>query len=353
MTSPELDVHSFDQLFVRILNLASKSDDGGLVVARENFMTECVAATLSADRQLMITFLRRLAPGIAIPEGYQPWMETQYSFSNPRCCIDMLFTVAPGVRIGVENKLNSPEGERQLWKYLKASDFNVAFITAKNAPIDPEVLEHERYLRPSPRAHFRWTDFWDILETSVKSSTATVFNSNLLALFEHYGFTPLPRNIPNIWATDDKERLTNEAEFAKLWQATKIGLEERGWIDYSPGARIELYVSGKTSPLIKRIWLNPGAKQGAFRIRFVFHGDIRPTKYFDAVTSLAIPPRTDVNIEHGDSRNEAGEVVDVVIPIRKLIPDSLSGEEASAAIATYVLAVIDAVEQITVGSGER
>ncbi len=175
-------------------------------------------------------------------------------------------------------------------------------------------------------------------------------NSNLLALFEHFGFTPLPRNVPNIRAADEKERLSNEIEFAKLWQTTKVGLDTRGWIDYSPGARIELYVSGKASPLIKRMWLDPGAGHGAFRIRFVFHEHIRPRTCFDAVASLPLPMHTHVSVKRGDSRNEAGEVIDVVIPFRKVIPESLSGEQASAAIAKYVLAVIDAVEQIKLSS---
>jgi hypothetical protein len=162
-SSSKIDAHSRDQLFVTILRLASKTDDGGLIAARENFVTECLAATLRADGQLMIRFLQRLSPAITIPDDFQPSDETQHSFADSRCCIDMLFNAAPDITIGVENKLWSQEGTNQLKKYLDGSDFTkLAFIAAYDANIDPEVLEHERYLRPSARAHFGWADFWDV-----------------------------------------------------------------------------------------------------------------------------------------------------------------------------------------------
>lgn len=97
-----------NDLFVKLMKFTGEKED---------FFTECVAATLKADERLCKGFLA--APcgeevdGVSVRDTGVS-VETQQKYVESR--VDMVFRVGPDKTIGVENKLWAAEGEGQLSK---------------------------------------------------------------------------------------------------------------------------------------------------------------------------------------------------------------------------------------------
>ncbi len=214
----------------------------------EDLFTECFAAALRADSNLMRQFLRELCGSKVggLIESAAIEVETQADYSDYRSRVDMCFTLSSKrrqVRIGVENKLWSPEGDGQLAKYLRLPLDFLAFITGEPQPVHSKVLQHRKYIKPNNgRKHFMWSDFYGVIEKSTHAPSASVLNGALLHLFSHYGFEPPLPEIGDLNHPDPDEAKKHKKQFAKLWGRTRQCLSNRGWKKLNPGSIAQLYV---------------------------------------------------------------------------------------------------------------
>lgn len=113
---------------------------------------------------------------------------------------------------------------------LKLGLDRLVFVTAYSADIADQVANNPSYLKPGDgRQHFHWSDFWSLLEKSTNESGSTVLNDALFGLFAHFGFDPPRPEIGDLSDPDEGRRKENRENFAKLWNLTRAGLEEREW----------------------------------------------------------------------------------------------------------------------------
>jgi hypothetical protein len=81
--------------------------------AKEDCLTEYLAATLRDDDRILRDFVRHLCgdevDGISTSTVAID-CDTQVNLAEGHACVDMVFRLGGKLMLGVENKLNSPEG---------------------------------------------------------------------------------------------------------------------------------------------------------------------------------------------------------------------------------------------------
>jgi PD-(D/E)XK nuclease superfamily len=363
-------------LFIRLLKLSSHEDHFALIEpSKENFLTECLAATLNADKQFMEQFVRQLCGSqLSGCDFENAIVRTQQHYqapagSNKRCCVDMVFTLADGTSIGVENKFRSPQGEQQLRRYLHLGFKGLAFITDYDTRLPADIRSHissncelckaqaEReqptvYLRPRDREHFRWSDFWSILHAASQAATASTLDHALLTFFEHFGFDPPPTTVPDIWGDTDAHKKNGEA-FAKYWETTKEGLRQRRWSRIGRAERAGLDVKNGHSRAIKRAWLDPLHSKGSLRLRLVLKEQFSASQWIDLIKPLSFPFREHADLHAVHIPKETLPVVDICVPFKKIFADTVDAKSYPRILAQYVLSIFDAIESAFIAEVER
>jgi hypothetical protein len=326
------------KLFLNLMRFAGES--------KEDFFTECLAATLQEDTALARHFLVALCvqgiDEVSIRNSAIK-IETQAPF--PHSCVDMVFKVG-GLSVGVENKLWSREGEGQLAKYLRLPLNRVAFITGYYSRISPEVLNHPSYMKPTNgRGHFMWSDFFTLVETSAKRPSTSVLNKALLALFVHLGFEPPRPEIGDLLDPDDLLAKENRRNFAKLWTHTRTRLQERGWTSFSSGSIAELYVRKGNSKQLSWVWLDPVQQPGNLRVGLNFDRGVDLDKAVAEIEASTNPLIAQAVVIQRMARRDKSKapVVDVQISFNTLFGKISTADSMSKRLADYVLAVLDLV----------
>jgi len=324
------------RLFVRVMKLSS---------AKEDVFTECLAATLADEPELASSFLGRLEAGRAGSATVEPRaveVETQKTY--PGCCVDMVIT-SNGRTVGVENKLWSPEGDQQLARYLRLGFDGLAFVTGDHTPVTGEVLRDARYLKPiNGRAHFLWADFHDLVERFARRPRSSPLTRALLALFAHLGFEPAHAEIGDLIHPDRTIQTRNRENFAKLWEATRAGLAGRGWKSVGRGSIAELYVRDGSARRTSWAWIDPTWARGMLRVRLTPNEGVSAAELEAAVQAVEIPGGDDVQVLQAQppGRKTEATVVDILVPLKRLLGEARGPEDMASRLAAFVLAVFDA-----------
>ncbi|HLD35241.1 MAG TPA: PD-(D/E)XK nuclease family protein [Planctomycetota bacterium] len=327
-------------LFVRLMRYTGEKED---------FLTECLAATLEKDKVFAGNFLTYLYNEKVSKDGIID-IKTQVPFKNSR--IDMVIDLKNNKSIGIENKLWSPEGQGykgkgQLNTYLSLPAIShLAFITGYPTDVPDAVDKNKKYLKPkNGRRHFIWSDFYEILNKSLSNRTATEFNRALHDIFKHFGFEPAIPEIGNLQDPNEKIAKRNRENFAKLWELTRQGLRKRGWKWFKPGSIAELIVAGGRAKRLEWAWLDPTWRTGSLRVRLHCHKKIDLPIIKNELESprfkfsQEIIPRYVKCIQEG----KKALTLEVMIPMKKLFAYAHNTDSMSKQLADFVCAVFDKV----------
>jgi len=316
--------------------------------APEDVLTECLAASLQEDPGLALDFLAILTSGwtgLTRVESEALQIQTQRNFPDAGCCVDMVFQRG-GIQLGLENKLDSPQGERQLERYLDLGFERLAFLTRRPSYIEDVVLRHPQYLKPrSGRTHFMWNDFHAVVEKHARRPGSQQFTRALLALFIHLGFEPAHPGIGDLVHEDEQQQNANRTNFAKLWEGTRKGLRDRGWKSIGRGSIAELYLDKGSSTRVKRAWIDPTWTRGMLRVRLTPQAGVTADALMARIAPVPLPGGDDVQIRIETLKRKVKEsVVDVMVPFKQLLGTTEDTERIDSRLAEFVLAVFDAAE---------
>ena len=340
----------------------------------EDYFTECVAFALQEDAELAESFLVRLC-GEDVDgsptRSASISIETQKTFSGSRLdasfrlnheelvrdsCVDLIFRLNDDKFIGVENKLGAPEGKGQLLKYLALPLTRVAFITPDHMEISDEVLAHPKYLRPdNGRRHFLWSDFFQVIESSVKRPSAPVLNRALLGLFKVYGFEPPLPEIGDLNDPDELAKKRNRENFSKLWELTVSRLEKRGWkkiqhdmiaclwCDSGPDGRVGSFYVNALQPGSTLIRLTPRDPDELGEMEAQLRKENSHLSHFDII----VQRRQMVRVKRLGGERIVGlsTVLEVSTAMKKLFEGAEGVEAKEKRLAEYVFAVLEQVER--------
>lgn len=294
---PQADASRF---FLRLLKATAIEEP----TCREDFLTECLAATLAEDEALA----RRFALFIAGPEVEgtsvalaRIGVETQVSF--PGSCLDLVLRLDGTVAVAVEIKLDAPEGEGQLAKYLKLPGIHrVAFLAPGRRTIDPSVLAHPHYLRPANgQEHFTWRDLYaPIAAPETALPARSTLRQALLGLLEYLGFEPPHPELGDLHAEDEQERIRHRRNAAKHLDDAREVLVSQGWrLDpfHPPG---DVWTVRQQVGRLSQVWLSTCAERGMFKVRFYFASEAERAAVAAELATLlvteAIPGAGEVTI---------------------------------------------------------
>jgi len=324
------------RFFVELLKLTERDEDT---------FTECLAATLAEDTDLRSQFVAALCgdvvDGVRVKDA-RIEVVTQKAF--PGCRVDLVFGLNDERDIGVENKLWADEGENQLLRYCDLGFSRLAFITGFDTSVDPQVLVRSCYVRPANgRQHFRWADFYPLVEAAARKNGSSTLSRALLEVFSFLGFTPPLPEIGDLRDPDTDRQRRNRQNFAKLWEPTRQGLRERGWKSIAPGAIAELYVKEGDARRVDWAWIDPTWGGGVLRVRLTLRAGVDATEVEELLKSQLLPHGEDAHISQRDvrARKEPGLVVEVAVPLRRLLGDAPDAKTMARRLAEFVLAVFD------------
>jgi hypothetical protein len=256
---------------------------------------------------------------------------------------DMVLTLRGGRRVVCEHKLDAVETlaaaedqehepVAQLRRYLAAPETDaLVFVRATLKPPDERVLEDPKYIRPADRQHFLWRDFFDLLASSQHAYTKWLCDG-----FAALGFTP-----PHPFV-GDLANPENMRHFANLWARTRARAHELGWA-VGTGAVVELYLNRKTSPFASQVWICPRNEQLLVRVSPV--AELTASAIADRFNGVATRAGTAVSIEIHEVRRANGltPVVDAWAPLRAVLSDAATGEQAEDRLWSFVGPFIEAV----------
>ena len=317
-----------------------------LTESKEDLFTECLAGTLREDsrlaREFLVTLCGNQVDGVSL-QNTAISIATQQVRGN--CCVDMVFSLDRGKTIGVENKLESPEGKDQLARYLALGFSRLAFITGFYTKVGSEVSRNERYVRPSKeREHFLWSDFYQLLDEHTEAAPAAVLTRALRELFAYLGFDPPKPEIGDLLDSDPERSRENRLNFTKLWEPARAGLRERRWTKITPGSIAELYVSKGTAKRVQKAWLDPTWTRGNLRIRLTPNRGVAAEGIERLLAAAELPQRNAVRISRRDvkDRKTPETVVEVAISLKRLLGGEKDHERMARTLAEFTLAVFDA-----------
>lgn len=319
-----------------------------LTQAREDHLTCFLAAALEADEAFRRAYGQHILVPIAV-HGETPAIAsvaTQVEFTAERCRPDMLLTLEDGRRIVCEHKLDAPEtpaptedGERlgQLERYLELPGIAfVAYFRTSPAPLAREVLAHGRYLRPAGAAHFVWRDLYSALEAGSHDITRWLRRG-----FDRLGFTPPHPHLGELWPDDTEAVEQNQANFGKLWDATRGSLEAAYRI--TVGRRCELWFAPLGPSLIAQAHASPIAQGGTLlRCRFVPNSGCAGLvmRRLQAIAASLPVPSEIVESKASDGT----QAIDLLVSLRELFGTSSDPSEQAAILHRQVVPPFLAME---------
>ena len=140
------------------------------------------------------------------------------------------------------------------------------------------------------------------------------------------------------YSDSDRER---RRRFALLWEATKAGLEARGW-NHHPGSIAQLYID--TGPSKRLDWALASPAKGVMSVRLNF---VSPRLHPDALTAakgVEVAGVGRVAVSEESAKRAAGleYFVEARVELAKLFAGCQSAEEMSERLASLVLGLVDA-----------
>jgi hypothetical protein len=341
------------QLFVRLWNTAAKRQDAEV---RENFFSECVAGVLNADPRLAkavaheINGRRDRIQGTSILHS-RIRATPQFSCSSKgrRCYVDLRIDVGDRVSIGIETKLDAPEGthssgDRQLFKYLGIRSLtHFAYLTGYSVEIEKKVLRAKRYLRPGRgREHFLWSDLYPLVAAAAKRRTAPQLAQALLELFHARHLEPAHPDLPDLGTPEGR------AEFRKLWKTTNATLQKYYTDVAEPRVNATMYA---WTPDYRRAWkigLEPAIYPGLLRIWLYMANGVTRDKAITKLRRLFKEQRgafRGATAEARVGRGYAKAGISVYLPYRSIFPRSSSEASKQKRLASVVGAVVSTVNE--------
>lgn len=242
-----------------------------LTSSREDHLTEFFAAALDTSATFREAYCKLILERYAQKNGWGTVsivdVETQVSFPGTTCQPDMLLKLSNGKHVACEHKLDALETQGpdsdprgQLLRYLDLPIEGLVYVRSLWKAPDPEVLSHQKYVRPRFREHFLWRDFYPLLEGE---------NNPILKWlregFERLGFTPPHPSIGEMSGPDMELNREHRRNFAKLWARTRSRALELGW-EVRADSIVELYLTGNASSIADWIFISP-AKSDRFLVR--------------------------------------------------------------------------------------
>jgi len=305
----------------------------------EDHLTEFVAAGLTLNHSFRQGFAEILLDNY--PFSPIKKVET-HTYNPPGCYPDIRFTLADGRIILCENKIEAVEtlgkdpSRGQIERYLKLPIDGVAYIRGSWKPPSQKVLGHPKYIKPATREHFLWRDFYSILKGGV-------FLEWLRQGFESMGFTPPLDSIGDLRDPDEKKKLANQREFAKLWLLTRSNLKQMGW-STEIGSRIELYLCNDSTKWSQDIFISPYLAE-RFLIRITPRKGHR-SDVLNAAKSVSALKAVKPTVEVHKVRRKNGltEVVDVQTSLFNVLRSESTPREMEQALWSVVSAFVKKIK---------
>lgn len=277
------DLAHTDALLARLLKLTSRKED---------FLTECFAAVLQADRRAASDHLKLLGAQLTRAQASTPISEvrTQCRFNSGAERCDLVLK-SGRLKIAVEHKLEAVQGRDQLLRYLslpKNEVTHVAFIASDYQTVPSAVVSNKRFLRPSSgQPHFVWADVYPLLERSKRRGVEVAIAT--CGLFDRLGLQPAHPLIGFLHTQDSTRRFRLDAKLYASWQPLLRSLR-RKW-EYADSSirkdrRSEIYISYGPSNLLRRVWLDPFSNPGSLRIRLRTDTQVKRDLIFERIDSV-------------------------------------------------------------------
>ena len=319
-----------------------------LTSGREDHLTCFVAAAIESDAAFSAAYSELVLSKLAV-DGRPPSIfavETQVLFDEQRSVPDMLLHLEDGRSVLVEHKLDAPETKqvtsdgktvRQLERYLRIPGIaGLAYFRSLPAPLAPDVIEHQSYLRPSIGAHFLWRDLYEPLERGSGPLARWMVQG-----FDHLGFTPPSPHIGELRPHSDPQVVENQRNFAKLWQPAWAHLEPRYKPEY--GSRCELYLTPRGDGVVKAGYVSPLAQGGSLlRTRVdIDEADLTAVRAQIEDIATGLPLRPDLKVVH---KPGVRTYIDLLVPLRLLFRDVGTVVEQEQRLYDQVVPVFDTLD---------
>jgi len=263
---PQLDL---SRIFVRLSKTAGIED----LTCREDFLTECLAATLAEDPELTRAFVALLTGSDNHLLNDGTWIGVETQVSHERSCLDLVLRPAGAVPVAVEIKLDAPEGAGQLAKYLALPErYRVAFLAPARRTIDHDVLAHTRYLRPADgRDHLTWFDVHSLIASDVRAHAArTTLRIALLGLLEELGFAPPVPQLGDLQASNSRERADARQNAGKLLDGVRATLVALGWELQGGDQPGDVWTRRGRVGRLSRVWVGTFVERNRLKVRLYF-----------------------------------------------------------------------------------
>jgi hypothetical protein len=313
----------------------------------EDHLTEFFAAALEIDEPFRDAYTALIIAPFAEANHWAPprirFVETQKNFDGHGSCPDMTLTLEDGHIIACEHKLEAmetlaplvdelPDPVPQLQRYLASLPIDgLAFVRSSLKPPDAWVLDHRKYLRPRNRQHYLWRDFFPLLEASEHPCSRWLREG-----FVSLGFTPAHPLV------GDLMQPAVAANFAKLWSSTRADAHELGW-HVGAGAVVELYLDREKATSASRVWICPRNEQ--LLVRATPASDAYVPEILSRFGAIAAGLTIGVSVESHIVRRIAGKtmVVDAWAPLRLVLGECSSGEQAETRLHDFVIPFVAGV----------
>jgi hypothetical protein len=321
--------------------------------AEEDHLTAFFAAALDIDERFREAYESIVIAPFAEKRGWanarirQVETQEQFEFKGQKSRPDMTLRLTDGHIIICEHKLEASQtlapvslendefapvageqleqGKAQLQRYLELPVDGLVFIRASMKPIEQDVLEHTRYVRPSFRQHFLWRDFY----LPLVNHSSHPYGWCLREGFEDLGFTP-----PHPFV-GDLAQPENRQNFAKLWDRTRSRAQGLGW-HVGAGAVVELYLNRPEADMVSQIWLCPRNEQ--LLIRATPASESRLLEIERRLQLAATGFALEVNVKRRTLKRTKGSatVVDVWAPLGQVLSDSDTAEQTETRLFEFV-----------------
>ena len=327
---------------------------------KEDHLTEFIAAALETDRAFRDAYFSVVLDAFCDQRGWAgariQTVETQRNYPGTGCCPDVVLNLTGGQVVLCEHKIEAPEtlgiesadekAVRQLERYLRLPVDGVAYFRSTWTSPSDVVLKHSNYVKPKSREHFLWRDLYRPLQVGTTDVTRWLVEG-----FEALGYTPAHPTVGDLADRDVVIRSANKKNFAKLWQRTRSSLRELGW-KVGSGSVCELYLHSANAAA-REIYITPLREGGRIllvRVTPAQEGSVAEIKQClgRAADSVRVAPRVETVLVPRGQGQDAGSrrrvaVVDVEIPLAKLLEGIAGTEAIENELWSYVLPLAKAV----------
>ena len=323
----------------------------------EDFFTELWAFVLQNHPVLTDQILQFMN----IDSADHSWkIETQVAYSSAslpgsdKGCRPDLRIENDSIQVLVEHKIDSKQSREtvyddngnahsysQVERYLALTPTaKVAFISLGSEKIDPEVLHHPQYLKPEHHNHFRWLDFYPIIERYSRTEHADLFVAELVQFMFDLSMHP-PRKGTGMLPSTNEPNMLAERKACSVWWVPTIDLLERnGWRCYKQGLEAEFCRRDDDYPNLyfdMRYGEQQGIKDGVLKVRLRMKGTV------DVPMGTILYDYTKLGYESRKERyksKKVGVCTDIVCSIKQTRPEYIGDEDPSKRLADFALSVL-------------